>query len=149
MDTNGSERIICSDHIGLGPDTGSIDAADSSPVYGSVKVDTVIGDLITSPVKVGQVNVVDIPIRLDGNTYECLVVYDDVATLEVAVECDPSRDGIPTIPVISGPPPDGAVSSLSGVRSLDYYRPGLPSLAEFSDTSPNCETFKHIKGMMS
>ena len=124
MDNNGSERIISSDHMGMGHEIGSVDAAGSSPGHGAVKVDTVIIDLTTSPVKVGKVNVADIQIRVAVNTFECLAICDDAGTLEVSVERDPSKDGVPTIPVVSS-----------------------PSLDEFSNTSPICETFKHIKGI--
>ena len=86
-----------------------------------------------------------LPIRLTGNTFECLAISDDVGTLDIAVEHGPSKYGSPTIPVVSVPPLAGVVSPLSGAGSLDSTRPGLPSITEFSDTSPNCETFKHIK----
>ena len=67
--------------------------------------------------------------------------------LDIAIDRGPSSYGSPTIPVVSGPTLDGVVSPLSGVGSLDSSRAGLPCIAEFSDSSPNCETFKHIKGI--
>ena len=145
MDTHDSERIICPDHNDIGPATGYVDAAGSSPVSGSVSVVADIGDLFTNLVKAGKVKVTDIPIRLTGNTFECLSICDDADTLEVVVERGPSRYESPTRPVVSGTPLAGVVSPLSGVGSLDSSKPGLPNLAYFSDTSPNCETFKHIK----
>ena len=45
----------------------------------------------------------------------------DAGTLEVAVDCGPSRYGSPTIPVVSYTSITGVVSTLSGDRSLDPY----------------------------
>ena len=48
---NGKEMVICSDHNGIGPTTGYVDAAGSSPVSGSDCVVADIADLITTPVR--------------------------------------------------------------------------------------------------
>ena len=37
------------------------------------------------------------------------------------------------------------IPTQSGVRSLDSSKLDLPNIADFSDTSHVCETFKHIK----
>ena len=116
MDTHDSETIICPDHKDSGPATGYVAAA------GSVSGVTDIGDPITTPVKAGKVKDVVIPIRLTGNTFECLAICDDAGTQEVAVERGPSGYGSPTIPVVSNPLA-GVVSPLSGVGSLNSSKP--------------------------
>ena len=72
MDTRGSERIICSDHNGIRPATGYVDATGSTPASGFDSDVADIGDLITTPVKTGsdkyiKVNVADNPISRGGN----------------------------------------------------------------------------------
>ena len=122
----------------------------STPISGSDSVVAGIGDLITSPVKAGSDKYIKVkvdynPIRLTGNTFECLALSDDVDPLDIAVERGSSRYGSPTILVDSVPSLTGIISPLSRAGTLDSTRPGLPSITEFSDTSPNCEMFKHIK----
>ena len=119
-------------------------------VRGSDSVVANIGDLVTIPAKAGtdeyrKVNGADSPTRLTGNTFECLAICEDVGSLDIAVDRDPSSYGSPTLPIVPSPTLVDGVSPLSGVGSFESSRPSLPSIAEFSDLSPNCETFKYIK----
>ena len=127
-----------------------MDAVGSVPANGSDSVVAGTGDLITTQVKVGsdkykKVNVVDNPIRLSDNTFECLALSDDVGPLAIVVDCASSSYGSPIITVVSDPSLTSISSHPNGPGSLDSSRPGLPSITEFSDSSPNCETFKHVK----
>ena len=145
----------CLDHNGVGPTNEYVDTAGSIPVNGSDSVVAGIGDLITSPVKVGsdkyrKVNVVDKHIRLSGNAFECLALSDDDDPLDIAFErASSSYDVSPTITVVSDPSLTSAISHLNGLGSLDSSRPGLPSITEFSDSSPNCETLNMSRELMS
>ena len=118
-------------------DQGFVDNAESSPVSKAVKAAEGMDSPITTPGKAGNVKVNDIQGRLTGNTFECLSICDDASILEVAVDrtiTDMSETNVPNV-----------VSTLSGVGSLDSSKLDLPNIADFSDTSPVCETFKHIK----
>ena len=151
----GHSRLKChvvkeSYHNGIGPSNGYVDTAGSVPINGSDSVFDGIGDLINTPVKAGsdkyiKVNVVDNPIRLSGNTFECLALSDDSSPLAIAVDRASSSYGSPTITVVSDPYLTSISSHPNGPGSLDSSKPSLPSITEFSDSSLNCETFKHIK----
>ena len=74
---------------------------------------------------------------MTGNTFECLTICDDASNLEESVD--------QTIAVVSDTTTPNLNSTQRGLGSLESSKPDLSSIADFSDTSPICETFKHIK----
>ena len=62
---------------------------------------------------------------------------DDAGNLEVVVDRTIADNSDTTDPNV--------ISNLSGVGSFDSSNLDLLNIADFLDTSPICETFKHIK----
>ena len=125
------------DHIDMRPTQDFVDNADSTPTGRAVKAAENIECLITSPGKVGNVKDTDIQGRLTGNTFECLTMCDDAGNLEAAVDRTIADNSDTTDPNV--------FSNLSGVGTLDSSNLDLQNIADYSDTSPVCVTFKHIK----
>ena len=125
------------DHIDMRPVQDFVDNADSTPMRRDIKAVENIECLITSPGKAGNVKDTDIQERLTGNTFECLTRCDDDGILDVPVDR--------TIADISDTTDPNINSNLTGLGSLDSSNLYLQNVADFSDTSPVCETFKHIK----
>ena len=125
-----------SDLNGSGSTTGCVNGAGSSPASGSDKVVADIVNLITSTVKARheeyrKVNGADIPTRLSGNSLECLATCEDVETLGIVVEPGPPSYGSPSVSDVLDPTIVGVVSPLSGIGSLDSYKPGPTSGVDF------------------
>ena len=91
----------------------------------------------TTPGKAGNVQITDTKDRLTGNTFECLTLCDDASNFEEIVDSTTVVGSDTTTPYVK--------SSLVGLESLESSKLDLPNVTEFSDTSPICETFKHIK----
>ena len=119
------------------PAKSYVNATGSSSMSDPVNVATDIVNHITTPVKAGKDMVYDILTRPTGNTFECLANCKDSGTLEIDVEWGLSRNGSPTTPLVSDTSIAGVISTLSGIGPLDSSKPDLPSLADYSDTSPN------------
>ena len=113
-----------------------IGATDSSPVSIAVNV---VDDIVnhTIPGKAGNVQNFDIQGRLTCNTFECLTICDDASNLEESVDQTTAVVSVTTTPNLN--------STLRGLDSLESSKLDLSNIADFSDTSPICETFKHIK----
>ena len=124
------------DHFDKGPAKDYIVDADSSPVSKAVNTADDIVNHITTPGKAGNVKVSDIQERLSGNTFECLSTCDDAGNQKVAVD---------TIAIATDTTTPNVISTLSGGGSLESPKLDLANIAEFSDTSPVCETFKQVK----
>ena len=153
----GHSRLKChvvegmgSEHNGIGHATDNVNDAGSTLVSRPDSVVSNIGDLITTPAKDGtdvsrKVNGADSPTRLTGNPFECLASCEDADTLDLVVDLVPSSYGSFTVPDVTSPTLDDIIPPISGVGSLEPSRLDIPSVAEFSDSSPTCEAFKHIK----
>ena len=124
------------DHFDNGHAKDYIVDADSSPVSKAVNSADDINNHITTPGKAGNIKVSDIQEKLIGNTFECLSICDDAGNPKVAVD---------TIAVVTDTTIPKVISTLSGVGSLASPMLDLTNIAEFSDTSPVCETFKQVK----
>ena len=133
---SGETHMNHMNHFDKGPAKGYIVDADSSPVSKAVNTADEIDIHITTPGKAGNVQVSDIQERLTGNTFECLSICDDAGNPKVAVDTIAAGTDS-TIPNV--------ISTLSGVGSLESPKLDLINIAEFSDTSPVCETFKQVK----
>ena len=132
------KKTTCPDHIAVRLAKDYIGATDPSPV--SIAVNAVDGIINhTIPGKTGNVQNTDIQGRLTGNTFECLAICDDASNLEESVDQNTAVVSVTTTPNLN--------STLSGLGSLESSKLDLSNLADFSDTSPICETFKHIKGV--
>ena len=127
------------------PAKSHVNATGSPSMSDPVNVVADIVNHTTTPKKAGKDTVYDIPTRPTGNTFECLAICEDSGSLEIDVEQGPSRYGSPTTPAVSDASIVGVISTLSGVGPLDSSKPDLSILADYLDTSPNYETFKHIK----
>ena len=123
-------------HFDKGPAKDYIVDADSFPVNKAGNTAEEIDIHITTPGKAGNVQVSDIQERLTGNTFECLSICDDAGNPKVAVDTIAAGTDT-TIPNV--------ISTPSGVGSLESPKLDLINIAEFSDTSPVCETFKQVK----
>ena len=137
-------------HNGVGTDVGYVNDAVSSPVKGRDIVDNPIGDPITNPEKVGTEEIMKVKgavshTRIYGNTFECLATCEEDVSIAIAVDRDTFRCGSPSLPVVPNSTLDNVVDPFSGVGSTESPRPVLPGIADFSDSSPICETFKNIK----
>ena len=122
------------DRIDLAKDC--VETSSSSPV--SIAVHT-IDDIVqpTTPGKTGDVQNTNIQERLTSNSFEYLAICDDASLLEETVDRTTEVASITTVPNVK--------SSLRGLGSLEASRLDTPNTADFSDTSPICDTFKHIK----
>ena len=135
------------DHCDNGPAKDYIVDADSSPVSKAVnsagsspvsKVGNSVNDIvnhITTPGKARNIKDPDIQERLTSNTFACLSICDDAGIPEIAVDTIAVVKDT-TIPNISTP---------SGVGPLESPMLDHTNIAEFSDTSPVCKTFKQVK----
>ena len=119
----------CQDHIAVRLEKDCIGATDSSPM--SIAVNAV--DDHTIPGKAGNVQNSDIQGRLTGNTFECLTISDDASNLEESVDQTTAVVSVTTTPNLN--------STLRGLVSLESSKLDLSNIADFSDTSPICETF--------
>ena len=129
-------KTTCLDHIAMRLAKDCIDATDSSQVSIDVSaVDDIVNHTI--PGKARNVQNTDIHGRLTGNTFECLTICDDASNLEESVDRTTAVVSITTTPNLN--------SILRGLGSLECSKLDLSNIADFSDTSPICETFKHIK----
>ena len=132
----GLGATTCQDHIAVRLAKDCIGDTDSSPVSITVNAVDDIGNH-TIPGKAGNVQNSDIQGRLTGNTFEWLTICDDASNLEESVDQTTAVVSVTTTPNLN--------STQRGLGSLESSKPDLPSIADFSDTSPICETFKHIK----
>ena len=143
-EVNDSAKSACPDHV----EGSDVDADDSSPVRGTVNLDA--DNHITTPNMAGNVKVDAIQ---TGNTFECLAICEEAGNLEVAI--DPTitdvsdttiqKVAVDTIAIATDTTTPNVISTLSGGGSLESPKLDLANIAEFSDTSPVCETFKQVK----
>ena len=129
-------KITCLDHSDMRLAKDCVENSVSSPV--SIVVHTV-DDIVhhTTPGKAGNVQITDIQERLTSNTFECLTICDDASNLEETVDRNTTVVSATTVPNVK--------STLRELGSLEASKLDLPNTSDFSDTSPICETFKHIK----
>ena len=126
-----SGKTTCLDHIDMRLAKDCVEASASSPV--SIFVHTV-DDIVhpTTPGKAGDVQITDIQERLTSNSFEYLTIYDDASNLEETVDRNTAVVSVTTVPNVK--------SSLRGLGSLEASKLDTPNTADFSDTSPICET---------
>ena len=126
----------CLDHFDMRRAKDCVEASDSTPVSNAVNTVDDIGHH-TTPGKAGNVQITDIQEKLTSNTFDCLTICDDASNLEETVDRTTDVVSVTTIP--------NGKSTLQGLGSLESSKLDHQNIADFSDTSPICETFKHIK----